>query len=371
LAEVDRVKIGLVLGGGGFVGGAWLTGALEALEARTGVLPGRFDHVVGTSAGAMIGALTVSGVHPGAVPDLFAGRTPRDGSDVVLKPAGASLRLQRGMPNPLPSSARVAFDALRHRNHPIGVALAALLPRGFISTEPLREIVRQVRPSGWADHPGLWLMACDLAAGKRVAFGRDDAPVADLADAVAASCAIPSFYCPVTIGGRQYVDGGACSPSNLDVLRDLGLDLVLCFNPTSSLHRDGSWNPGKLLGDAYRGASAGQLEREAAKLRADGTPVLTVQPTAQDLALMGTNLMAAGNLEAVSSMARDTVAAQLDAAAAADFMVALESIASTPPARRERTRRSRAVAATFPTMSPPAAPRAASARARATMLRSA
>ena len=38
-----------------------------------------------------------------------------------------------------------------------------------------------------------------------------------MADAVAASCAIPGFYHPVEIDGRRYVDGGMRSTSNLDL----------------------------------------------------------------------------------------------------------------------------------------------------------
>ena len=67
-------------------------------------------------------------------------------------------------------------------------------------------------------------------------FGRAGAPAADLADAVAASCAIPGFYHPETIAGRRYVDGGIYSTSNPDLLRDEDLDLVICLNPTSTLH---------------------------------------------------------------------------------------------------------------------------------------
>jgi NTE family protein len=51
------MKVGLVLGAGGVVGGAWLTGALHALAAETGWDPAEADYVVGTSAGSMIGAL--------------------------------------------------------------------------------------------------------------------------------------------------------------------------------------------------------------------------------------------------------------------------------------------------------------------------
>ena len=71
----------------------------------------------------------------------------------------------------------------------------------------------------------------------RQTFGstcRKDAPRAELADAVAASCAIPGFYHPVTIAGRRYVDGGLYSTSNLDILRGAELDLVICLNPLTS-----------------------------------------------------------------------------------------------------------------------------------------
>ena len=77
-------------------------------------------------------------------------------------------------------------------------------------------------------------MTCDYRTGKRVPFGRTDSPPATVADAVAASCAIPGFYRPVKIGGRRYVDGGVCSASNLDLLAGRGLDLVICLNPLSS-----------------------------------------------------------------------------------------------------------------------------------------
>ncbi|MFN2465153.1 MAG: patatin-like phospholipase family protein [Candidatus Dormibacteria bacterium] len=318
------MKIGLVMGGGGFVGGAWLTGALEALEGETGVLPSRFDNVVGTSAGAMIAALTASGVAPSVVAEIFSGRM-REGTNTRERPDGASLRLERGIP--LPGSVRLALDTLRHpRQHPVGVAVAALLPKGVFSTQPLKDTVRKAIPTPWSPHKGLWIMACDLGTGRRVAFGREGSPEAQLPDAVAASCAIPGFYRPVAIGGRHYVDGGVCSPSNLDVLRNSGLDLVICLNPTSSVETVGGRRLRERIGDAYRGASRAQLEREVVKLRAAGTKVLCVQPTTDDLRVMGTNLMAAGNLEVVSEVARRTVARQLHSPQAAEFVRALGSL---------------------------------------------
>src|SRR5213076_3226045 len=147
------------------------------------------------------------------------------------------------------------------------------LPRGIISTESLKETVRRVVPEGWSDHPSLWVMACDYATGRRVAFGREGAPQAELADAVAASCAIPGFYHPVTIAGRRYVDGGIHSPSNLDVLRGERLDLVICLNPTSSLDRIPPRHPIERLHAFMRNASGRRLGSEGKKLREAGMEV--------------------------------------------------------------------------------------------------
>jgi NTE family protein len=168
-----------------------------------------------------------------------------------------------------------------------------------------------VVPDGWTDHSGTWVVACDYSTGRRVPFGRPGAPPAGLADAVAASCAIPGFYRPVDIGGRRYVDGGMYSASNLDLLADAGLDLVICLNPTSTLAPIGSRNPLDRVADAVRRGAGRRLGYEAKKVRAKGTEVVLVQPVADDLALMGRNLMRRKGRQDVIDMARQTVAEQL------------------------------------------------------------
>jgi NTE family protein len=154
-------------------------------------------------------------------------------------------------------------------------------------------------------------MACDYATGRRVALGRDDAPQAELADAVAASCAIPGFYRPVKIAGRRYVDGGLWSTSNVDVLRDEGCDLVICLNPTSSLHPPHAWNPAERVAGAFRTVSGRRLGSETKKLRARGAEVVLIQPTTEDHRAMGPNLMATRNRQPVIETAIETVTAQL------------------------------------------------------------
>jgi NTE family protein len=189
--------------------------------------------------------------------------------------------------------------------------LSGWLPRGIISTEPLKDTIRRVVPEGWCSHPNMWAMACDYETGRRVAFGSERAPDAELADAVAASCAIPGFYHPVTIGGRRYVDGGMHSPSNLDVLRHKGLDLVICLNPTSSLHSIPPKHPVERLHAFMRSASGRRLGSERKRLEEAGTEVVLIQPTATDLEIMGGNLMSTKRRHEVVERATHTVARQL------------------------------------------------------------
>jgi NTE family protein len=181
----------------------------------------------------------------------------------------------------------------------------------MVSSEPLKDTIRRVAGDGWAPHPNLWIMACDYQSGRRVAFGHEDAPPASLADAVAASCAIPGFYRPVAISGRRYVDGGVCSSSNLDVLAGRGLDLVLCLNPTSSLESPSARTLGTRAAALLRQASGRRLGREAKKVEESGTGVVLMQPSVQDLDAMGTNLMSARRRNQVIDVAVATVTEHL------------------------------------------------------------
>ena len=145
----------------------------------------------------------------------------------------------------------------------------------------------------------------------RVPFGRVDAPHASVADAVAASCAIPGFFRPVRIGSRRYVDGGIYSASNLDLLAGRGLDLVICLNPLSSLEPEAGGGPSGALGRAARRANGRRLGFEAKRVRAYGTEVALIQPLAEDHVAMGRNLMSAARRQQVIETAERTVAAQL------------------------------------------------------------
>jgi NTE family protein len=311
------MKVGLVLGAGGVIGGAWLTGALEALARETKWDPASADYIVGTSAGSMIGALLASGVPPWFMVahsrgEVFEGLTGPDGRPAADadRSAGAVFRLHRGLPGVGPGSLRMAFTALRKplRHTPLQM-LVGWVPAGIISTDSLQEVVRRAVPGHWVDHPNFWAVGCDYTSGRRIPFGRIDAPRAEIAKAVAASCAIPGFYRPVRIGGRRYVDGGVCSVSNLDLIAGRGLDLVICLNPLTSSDRDDGLLD--LLPLFTNGSGRRRLSHEERKIRRFGSEVLVIEPTVHDRAVMGRNWMDGERRQHVIETARRTVARQL------------------------------------------------------------
>jgi NTE family protein len=313
------MRVGLVLGAGGVIGGSWLMGALEALEAETGWRAADAEQIVGTSAGAVIGALAAAGVPPEYMSAYAAGETLDDvaeaearAAETAVKASAGDYHLHWALPPIGPGSWRLAMTTLLapHRHSPAAM-LAGWLPRGFISTAPIREVVETFIAEEWPSKTRFCAVAADYGTGRRVAFGADGAPPATVAEAVAASCAIPGFYHPVTVAGRRYVDGGICSVSNLDLLCDAGLDLVICLNPMSSLTQATGGSPADRMAAIMRSAAGRRLGHEARKLREAGTRVLILQPGEQDVSLMGFNLMSGGRRLEVMEQARRSVAKDL------------------------------------------------------------
>lgn len=324
-----EVRVGLVLGGGGVIGNAYLTGVLEAVRRVTGWDPGTAEVTVGTSAGSVNGAFSALGVPVEAMyryvcdddpPDElsavaagFRGHPEHEWTDRLYRPTGT-------LPRPVLSSPCCVLRAvLNPRETSLDLFVAGLLGEGFISTRTIGELIRTVRPSGDWPERAFWAVAVDLESGRRTAFGRDDAPPTDVARAVRASCAIPAFFAPVRVGGRRYVDGGVWSVSNLDLVAARGLDVVVCVNPMSTLE-----------GRSYEGpvdritAAIHDLERRAwlrfgrrlgwerRMVEGAGTPVLLVQPTAADLEVIPVNLMRAEERRAVAQRACETTIAGLE-----------------------------------------------------------
>jgi NTE family protein len=309
--EQSLGRIGLVLSAGGTVGYAFHSGVLAAIAEATGWDARKAGLVVGTSAGSLVAAMLRAGFPAW---DLAArvldqplsedGRRLAEqlGPDQIL-PSWSAARPRRGM-----ASAPLLRRGLRRPGSVrLGALLAAALPPGRVSSAPLSEAVRRAFGSGWP-REATWICAVDLDDGRRVVFGSEGAPRASLADAVAASCAIPAYLEPVMIEGRRYVDGGAYSITNLDLLAGRGLDLVIVSSSMSA-------SPRSLAGSLdlpIRAASRARLAREAAAVRRSGTEVVIFEPTVADLDVMGLNLMDAGRSRAVVRQALSSTRRRLE-----------------------------------------------------------
>jgi NTE family protein len=294
MTSSDGRRWGLVLGGGGVLGAAWMVGALTALEQAHGIDPRDADVVIGTSAGSVMAAMLGAGVSVSELRAHQLGRPVRTGPL-----AGLDWDYDTASGGPMPPMPRLAPGSTalftqnmsRLRRLPPTAVLAALLPEGRGRLDAVGRLVGALVPYGWTPRPGVRAVAMDYESGRRVAFGAPGAPAADLADAVMASCAIPGWYQPVTIGGRRYVDGGACSSTNVDLAAGLGLDEVFVLAPMVSFAVDRPAHWRAKAERRWRAMVTRRCLREVAKVHADGAEVTVVGPGPDDLEAMGANLM--------------------------------------------------------------------------------
>ncbi|WP_088290828.1 patatin-like phospholipase family protein [Kineosporia sp. A_224] len=286
---------GLVLGGGGVLGGAWMVGALTALEQVHSVDARDAEVIIGTSAGSVMAAMLGAGV---SVEEL---RAHQLGEAVTSGPlAESDWNYDTSTGGPLPPFPRLTPGSTglfthnmgRLRRLPPTAVLSAFLPEGRGRLDAVGRLIGALVPSGWAAHPGVRTVAMDYESGRRTAFGAPGAPPADLAEAVMASCAIPGWYTPVTIGGRRYVDGGACSATNVDLAAGLGLDEVFVLAPMVSFAFDSPTHWRAMAERRWRGRVTRRCLREVAKVHAGGTDVTVIGPGPEDLEAIGANLMA-------------------------------------------------------------------------------
>jgi pimeloyl-ACP methyl ester carboxylesterase/predicted acylesterase/phospholipase RssA len=301
-------RIGLVLGAGGATGHAFHIGVLTALEELTGWDPRTADVIVGTSAGAVIGALLRGGMSPRDLAARALGEP--------LSEEGSGIAAVLGRPEPAPSAESTGWSAFLQAADPsylkrillrpwearIGALVSAALPAGRVPTDHLVGGIGRLFANGWPER-SLWLNAVRLRDGARVTFGRAGAPEASVAAAVAASCAIPGYYSPVEIEGERYVDGGAHSPTNADLLAGERLDLVLVSSPMSAgfdVLRPTADGP-------IRGFCRLVLRREMARVRASGTSIVPLEPGRAERALMGVNALDGARRHAIIRAARTSV----------------------------------------------------------------
>src|SRR6478735_6022473 len=250
------LRRGLVLGGGGITGIAWETGLLLGLQ-ELGVDVTVADAVVGTSAGSVVGAQITTGI---TLEDLFAYQIspPKPARPASIGPnvlAGFALAMLRARGDLEAFGRNVGQWSVRR-------AEAGRLP----TLEERFDAIRERLPiQEWGPGQRLQVTAVDAGTGALRVFDGSDG--VSLVEAVTASCAVPGVYPPVPIEGRQYVDGGARSGSNADLVS--GCDRVLAFTPV-----DRAVGPMR---------TAGQL--------LGSIPHLVVSPDAGSVAAIGKNVL--------------------------------------------------------------------------------
>ncbi|MFJ8112701.1 patatin-like phospholipase family protein [Streptomyces sp. NPDC096132] len=279
---------GLVLGCGGTLGAAWTVGALHSLQQALGWDPRQAEVLVGTSAGAELAALLGAGI---GVDDLLAAQLAKEGARAdLVRHFATPPRAIPPRPALFPGSPRLTRLALG-RTVPAVAGLSGLLPHGRGDAGRLAALADVLAPAGgWVAHSATWLVATDFDTGRRTVFGHPDTPPVALRDALRASWAVPGWFPPVRIDGRRYADGGILSTASADLLVPQGLDEVYVLAPMSSV----SPGPRRGLGRAealLRRVMTRTLDAECAALRATGTRVVRIEPTATDLDVMGGNFM--------------------------------------------------------------------------------
>jgi NTE family protein len=248
----------LVLGGGGVAGVGWELGILIGLH-DTGVDVRGADVIIGTSAGSVVGAQIASGTD---LDSLFASQlTPVEQSKermVAFDPVQMMEAFSQAIAGAGPD-----IKAIRAR---IGVyALTA----PTVSEAERRVIIEARLPVQTWPQRSLLIVAVDTETGEEYIIDRESG--VSLADAVAASCAVPGMWPPVTIAGHRYMDGGVRSATNADLAR--GYDRILILNP---------------LGANANYLGAGTAE-EAAALEREGSQVLVIAPDAASATAIGLN----------------------------------------------------------------------------------
>jgi len=240
---VKYTRVVAALSGGGAKGAAHI-GALKAMEEQ-GYAPA---HYVGTSMGAIIGAMFASGMtYEAAVQRI----TTISRGDVARLAAGALLG-------------------------PLG--------RSILKEQPLRETIAQLVPAERFDDLAvpLTVTAVDVETSELVLFGAGGKPDVPLHDALYASSALSVYYPPAVIGGRAYVDGGLRAVFPIEPAASMDPDLVIGVYTGAQAVEERKGAPGRygLLAahdHAMRIMMAVQAEEAIARW-SHGTPLLVVRP---------------------------------------------------------------------------------------------
>jgi NTE family protein len=248
----------LVLGGGGVAGIAWITGLLFGLS-ENGVDLRSADLILGTSAGAAVAAQLG---WPISLEELFRRQVDAALQTREITPDS---RLLQQLLEAFPTKATPCDRAELTRK----VGQWALRAPTVSEAERRTVIADRLPAHAWPDRL-LRITAVDTESGETSIFDRHSGT--HLVDAVAASCAVPGVWPPVTIDGHRYTDGGVRSSDNADLARGYGRIVML--------------SPNGLRADEI---VAFPLQEQLDTLKNAGAEIYLVEPDAPSRAAIGFN----------------------------------------------------------------------------------
>jgi len=215
----ERPKIGLALSGGGARGSAHV-GVIKALE-ELGV---PIDYIAGTSMGAIIGG-------------IYAAGYSADELEQVLADMNWSGALSDKLPRREQSMRKKDLDAQFLIPYRVGFNKGGIqLPLGVIEGQHLDQVFHRILlpVQGITDFDQLSIpfraVATDLVTGQEVVLSSGSLP-----DALRASMSVPGAFAPVQLNGKILVDGGMSNNLPVNVVREMGADIVIAVDISTPL----------------------------------------------------------------------------------------------------------------------------------------
>jgi NTE family protein len=315
-------KTALVLGGGGFTGAVYEIGALRAFDLlAVNRTVNEFEVYVGTSAGSFVGSAVANGVTPEEMMRVLNKNLPSPLRDMdlgmLLKPNYRGFATSAALlPLRLLGIGREIVGSISELSvMDVLTSLAAGLPKGLYSGEGIEEYVADMLadPDRTDDFRlldrELYLCATELDTTERIVFGDGDWRDVPISRAVAASTALPVVYEPVEIKGREFIDGGIRSTTNVDIAVEKGAKFIVVVNPIAPFINDFSKRVPTVFGSRVRRVSdmgAVAVANQAMRLMAHnrlhravqewetrypGVDIVLIEPEFDDELMFGTSIM--------------------------------------------------------------------------------
>jgi len=279
--NAPNVRVAMVCGGGGIIGGVFEVGVLRALDqALGGGVVNKCDMYAGASAGALVATMLASGITPRDMDDVIVrGARNRRNLPPLKRTSVYGLNFARwisaGTRFPFQMAAGFAASLLPGEStRPADAVFEALrvLPSGIFTNAPLGKFVQEgLKAISAADSfkelkASLFIPAINLDTGHRVVFGEPGAQDVPISTAIRASAAVPLLFKPVRIEHQDFVDGGIERNLPVDVAVKHGASLVIAINPMVPVVNDPAAEGSLLRGYSYLadeglGAGADQMLR--------------------------------------------------------------------------------------------------------------